>query len=145
MSTPPPPRHIAATKGLLEKVCDTDTLAEWLTNARRRFPQISFVPGFKRSRKDAHACTLTAEKNSGNERDRDRWKEGCAWGERCASSDTCCEITMTVLFFLLGATGPIHFLQWKVTDWRPNISFFPRLPCLSPFLPFFLSLSCAFG
>lgn len=62
--------------------------------------------------------------------------------KRCASSDTYCEITMTVLFFLPGATGPIHFFSLqKATDWRPNISFFLHLSCHLNFFFFLPYLS----
>lgn len=69
-----------------EKVGVTEACSEWLTN-----PLVSFVPGFKRSRKGARvlAYARQQQKKGGwikkkieEERDRDGCKEGfvCLWG-----------------------------------------------------------------
>lgn len=98
----------------------------------------------------AHAHSNSREnevtKKTEEERDRDGWNEGCVclWGWKDVLAQALV-VRLQWLFcfsFQPGATGPIHFSQRKATDWRPNISFFPCLFCLLPFLSFSLSLVC---
>lgn len=134
-------------KELREKVCDTEACLEWLTN-----PLVSFVPGFIRSRKGPCECAYIADTRRGNlkktweERDRDRWKERCVFVgvRRCASSGACCEITMTVLFFLHATSDRAHSFFAAESDRLKARHLFLSLSPLSSssFLSFSPSLSC---
>lgn len=92
-----------------------------------------------------HAHILSQQrKNSSNERDRDRWKEGsvCLWGWKDVLAQTLV-VRSQWLFCFSSQKRQAHsfFSLQKATDWRPNISFFPRLFCRLPFLSFCLSFS----
>lgn len=128
-----------------EKVGVTEACSEWLTN-----PLVSFVPGFKRSRKGARVLAYARQqqkkggwikkKNRGGKRQ--RWMQGgvCVFVgvKRCASSGACCEITMTVLFFLPARSDRAHSFFAAESDRLKAKHLF-----LSPsLLSFSLSLVC---